>query len=278
MRLSSNGSFNSNEFVILKNQNWLDKQRVAGKVVAATLCLLEEQIKLKTELSLVELNKMAEEFILDNECEITFKGYKGFPAGVCISVNKQLVHGIPRNYYLQEGDVVSFDLGATFKGAIADSAITCIYGSPKSERHVELLKITKEALMKGIESIKVGNRIGCIGNAIHKYVKNNGYSVIYKYGGHGLTWNNPHSSPFVSNKSSMDEGVRIQPGLTIAIEPMCVMGDTSTYVDKDGWTVWGQNISAHTEHSIFVHSDKVEIITWRDNEPYPKEIPFKIHS
>lgn len=263
-----NGNFNSNEICDLKDQNWLDKQRVAGKVVAATLSLLEQEVKNKTKLSLIELNDVAEKFILQNNCEITFKGYKGFPAGVCISVNKQLVHGIPTNYYLQEGDIVSFDLGATFEGAIADSALTCIYGEPKSERHVDLLRVTEEALMKGIEAVKVGNRIGCIGNAIHRHIKNNGFTTIEKYGGHGISMTEngegiPHASPFIANKSNTNKGIRIQPGLVIAIEPMAVIGDSYTFVNDDRWTVTGAGPSAHYEHSIYVHKDHVEIISQR---------------
>lgn len=263
---------NNNDIIILKDKKWLLKQRVAGKVVAQALSLLENQVKNKTKYSLLELNNLAEEFIISHGCELTFKGYKGFPTGVCISVNKQLVHGIPTNYYLQEGDVVSFDLGATFEGTIADSAITCIYGEPKSERIVDLVKATKIALAKGIESIAVGKKLGCIGNAIYKHIKNSGFSTIDKYGGHGICISKeghgiPHASPFVSNKSNIDEGIRIQPGLTIAIEPMAIIGDTYTYVDKDGWTVWGQNISAHQEHSIFVHEDNsVEILTEREEK------------
>ena len=271
MKFLSNGTFANNEFVILQDQKWLDKQRIAGKVVAKTLLLLEDHVKNKTKLSLIELNNLAEKFILDNGCEITFKGYQGFPAGVCISVNKQLVHGIPTNYILQEGDIVSFDLGATFEGAIADSAITCIFGKPKSERHVELLKATEMALMKGIESIKVGNKLGCIGNAIHKHIKNSGFGTIDKLGGHGISTSKdgkgiPHASPFVSNKSNSNDGIVIQQGLVIAIEPMAIIGNTHTFVGKDGWTVYTENINSHVEHSIFVHNDHVEIITWRKNE------------
>jgi methionyl aminopeptidase len=265
MRISSQGAFASDSFVTLKDLDWLEKQRVAGRVVAGALLLLQGFVESKSDLSLIKMNELAEEFILDQDCELTFKGYKGFPAGVCISVNKQLVHGIPIDYHLQEGDVISFDLGATYKGAIADSAITCIFGEPKSSVHTSLLQATEEALMAGINAIQVGKKLGCIGNAIHKTNKKYGFGLITKYGGHGLDWNHPHAAPFVENKADPGDGIRIQPGLAIAIEPMLVIGDTYTYVDKDGWTVWGQNISAHFEHSVFVHEDKVEIITRRDN-------------
>lgn len=264
MRTVLNGVFSSNEFVTLKDNNWLEKQRVAGKVVAGALSLLEAEVKRGTQLSMIELNALAEQFILDSRCSLTFKNYKGFPAGVCISVNKQLVHGIPTDYHLQNGDLVSFDLGATFGGAIADSALTCIYGIPKSEDHVRLVKATEESLIKGIAAIKVGNKLGCIGNAVSKCAKGHGLGIITKYGGHGLEWDVPHAAPFVENKSNIDQGIRIQPGLSIAIEPMLVMGDTYTYVDKDGWTVWCPGgMSAHFEHSVFIHEDHVEIITAR---------------
>lgn len=247
----------------LKNKDWLEKQRIAGRIAANALIKLENLVKDKTELSLIELNEVAEKFITDAGGFPTFKGYKGFPAGVCISVNKQLVHGIPTDYHLQSGDVVSFDLGVTWEGAIADTAITCIYGEPISIKHIDLIRATEEALMKGIEAIQVGKRLGCIGNAIHKSVKSNGFNVITKYGGHGLDWNVPHATPFVENKSEPDQGIRIQPGLAIAIEPMLVPGPTDTKTLADGWTVVTEDMGAHFEHSVFVHEDHVEIITDR---------------
>jgi len=269
MKLNIKSPFGFSECINLKGNDWLEKQRVAGKIVSATLSLLENEVKNNTQLSLLELNKLAESFIYDSKAIPTFKGYKGFPCGVCISVNKQLVHGIPTDYKLQEGDVVSFDLGATYEGVIADSAITCIYGTAKSEQHKLLLKATEESLMEGINAIRIGDRLGCIGYAINKCLKKYGFGVIHNYGGHGISFNPvtgegiPHASPFVSNKSNRDEGIRIQPGLVIAIEPMAVIGDTYTFVASDNWTVCGMGISAHYEHSIYVHNDYVEIVTAR---------------
>lgn len=279
MRISYDKSLPSwsNGFFTLKNEDWLNKQRVAGKTAAGALMLLEGLVKEKTELTLSELNKLAEEYIQDHKCTPTFKNYKGhsltpFPAGVCISVNKQLVHGIPTDYKLQEGDVVSFDLGATHEGAIADTALTCIYGEPKKQDHVRLIKATQEALMKGIQAVAVGKKLGSIGHAIYRSAKGNGFNVIIQYGGHGLEWDHPHAPPFVDNKSEVDEGFRIQPNLTLAIEPMLTNGDTRTYVHGDGWTVMCEaEMSAHHEHTIFVHNDSVEIITWRENEHYLRE-------
>lgn len=264
MRLMTKESLSNNGFYKLKDESWLEKQRVAGHVVAGTLSLLEKQVKNKTSLSLLELNKLGEEYILDNKCTATFKNYKGFPAGVCISVNRQLVHGIPTDYHLQDGDVVSFDLGATFEGAIADSALTCIYGEPKNLNHVRMLKACEEAMMQGIAAIKVGVRLGAIGYAINKSAQTKGFHVIDQYGGHGLDWDTPHAQPFVANKDHYDRGFRIPAGLTLAIEPMLMpTSDTTTTTASDGWTVYTKEIGSHFEHSIFVHEDRVEILTDR---------------
>lgn len=265
MRLENNNSFNTNGLIKLKDQLWLDKQRVAGKIAAKTLSMLKTYVDNKTELSLLELNNIAEKFITEAGGTPTFKGYKGFPAGVCISVNKELVHGIPKDEKLQEGDVVSFDLGVTFQGAIADTAITCIYGQPKSPMHVSLIQATEEALNRGIAAVGVGKRLGAIGFVISKFAKGKGFGVVDKYGGHGLDWNIPHAAPFVANKSAQDEGIRIQKGLSIAIEPMLTLGSNSTKTLDDGWTVVTNDIGAHFEHSIFVHDDHIEILTSRES-------------
>jgi methionyl aminopeptidase len=257
-------------FVDLKDDDWLTKQKIAGKVVAETLTLLENLVKEKTTKSLIELNEIAENYITQNDCSCTFKNYKGFPCGVCISVDNnkqhQLVHGIPTDYVLREHDIVKFDLGATYKGAIADSAITCIYGESKSEKHIELIKDTRDALLKGIESIKIGNHIGCIGNAIYKYGRAKNYGVILNYGGHGISWSVPHSQPFIANKANATDGIRVQKGLTVALEPMFCLGGTKTWVGDDKWTVNCESITAHFEHTVYIHEDKVEIITLRENE------------
>ena len=263
------GLFADNNLIRLKDENWLEKQRVAGKVSAKALILLEQEVKNRTTKSLLELDKLAETYIRDNQCEPTFLGYHGFPNSTCISVNKKLVHGIPTDYKLQDGDLVSFDLGATYQGAIADTAITCTYGETKS-KYIDLINATKESLRLGIEAAKIGNRLGCIGEAIYKYANSKGYGVIDKYGGHGIDMTDdgigiPHAPPFVANKSSHNEGIRIVPGLVIAIEPMLTIGSTKTYTDKDGWTVWCEaEMSAHEEHTLFIHENIIEIITDRN--------------
>lgn len=250
-------------FIKLKGEDWLEKQRIAGKVAAGALMLLEGLVKEGSSLTLLEMNAKAEEYICDHGCQCTFKNYKSFPAGVCISVNHQLVHAIPTDYRLQEGDLVSFDLGATYHGAIADTALTTVWGEAKPE-YLKLVQATEEALMRGIAAIQVGKRLGAIGHAIYRYSRDNGYGVITNYGGHSLDYDIPHASPFVANKATTDEGPRIQAGITLAIEPMLVIGDTTTWVADDGWTVHCKGMSAHFEHSVFVHEDHVEIITARN--------------
>lgn len=268
----SKNDFANNMLVSLKDDRWLQYQRVAGRIASDALIALEQEVNNRTQLSLIDLNIMAEEMITKAGGIATFKNYKGFPAGVCISVNKQLVHGIPTDYKLKMGDVVSFDLGVTIDGAIADTALTCVYGDIGSDisiAHQYTIVKTKMALEAGIKAIKVGSRLGCIGQAIHKVARGPGgpNGIINNYGGHGLDWNIPHASPFVANKSTENEGIRIQPGLTIAIEPMLVTGnDATTTTGDDGWTVYTKEIGAHFEHTIFVHEDHVEVITSRDRE------------
>jgi len=266
MKLNFNKNpLDSSGFFKLKGHDWVEKQREAGRIASNTLLMLQGLISQKTDATPSQLNTMAENYILIEGGTCTFKGYKGFPAGVCISVNKELVHGIPKDIPLQEGDVISFDLGVTIGGAIADTAITCIYGQPKSERHVQLLKATEDSLMKGIGAIEVGKHLGVIGSAIYRCAKGYGFGVINNYGGHGLDWDTPHAAPFVANKADINEGIRIQPGLAIAIEPMLVLGTTGTKTLDDGWTVVTDDIGAHFEHSIYLHEDgKVEIITDRN--------------
>lgn len=253
--------YNSN-LITLKDENWLSRQRVAGKCVGKILNHLEKLITNKQAATLKDLEAEADRLFIEESCTATFKNYKGFPGSICLSVNKEMVHGIPSNYKLIEGDVVKFDLGATYQGAIADAARTAIFGQAKIEKHIELIESCRTALNTGIEAIQVGCRLGVIGNAIHKYVSaKTNFGLVTNYGGHGLDESTPHAPPFVSNKSSANEGVRIQPGLTLAIEPMLTIGSPASRVLDDGWTVVTDGINAHFEHSVFVHEDRVEILT-----------------
>lgn len=276
MKVSNQSTFTNTQFVKLQTNEWLDNQRYAGKVTAQALDLLEKHTKELTTKTLVELNNLAEELILDSGGTLTFKGYKGFPTGVCISVNKQLVHGIPKDIPLQDGDMVTFDLGVTYKGAIADSAVTCIYGQPKSPLALDIVKATKDSLERAIKSIGAGKKIGCIGNAIYRCARDKGFNVSVDFGGHGISHDEVHSSPFICNKADVNDGIRIQPGLSIAIEPILIHGSTKHQLDEDGWTILCDGeLSAHEEHTLFIHEDHVEVITWRESNGYPQRILFK---
>jgi len=258
------------DICILHDDKWLQRQRIAGKVAGQTLSLLEKLVQEKTVKTLLELDKIAEEFILSQGCVPTFLGYKNFPNSVCMSLDNEqahgLVHGIPTDYRLQEGDLISFDTGASYEGTIGDTALTTIYGETKSEAHVKLIQDTKKALTLGIQEIKIGQRIGAIGNAIYKFLSSKGYSVITNYGGHSMTYNTPHSFPFVANKSEMNNGIMMQKGMVLCIEPMAVLGSINkTYIGKDNWSVYAENTCAHEEHTIYVHEDKIEIITGRND-------------
>lgn len=254
----------------LENEEFLEKQRIAGKVVSGCLALLEKEVKNLTDKTLLELDDLAGEFILDNNCEITFHNYNGFPGKICQSVNRELVHSPPKNIRLEEGDLITFDLGATFDGAIGDAARTFIFGTPKLKRHEELIKVTKECFDLAVREIKVDRRLGVIGNAIYNHASKNGFGVISNLGGHRVgryrdqnnKWQGiPHCSPFISNKSNIYEGIRIQPGLTIAIEPLLCIGQPKTMTLEDKWTVITPEINCHYEDTIFIHEDYVENLT-----------------
>ena len=253
-----------NSLVNLHGEDWVVKQRIAGRCVADVMILLSNLIQSGKERNCLKLDAIAEKEILARDCTATFKGFKSFPNTVCISVNKELVHGIPKDYELKDGDYVSLDFGATFEGTIADSAKTLCVGSIEDP---EMIKVGNDCLYKAIKAMKIGLRTGIIGHTIYRTAKNAGFNVIDRYGGHGISWNRPHADLFIPNKSEIDEGVRIQPGLTIAIEPLLVPGDcsTKTTVCDDGWTVLTENISIHTEQSVYVHKDKIELITWRED-------------
>lgn len=261
-------SFQDHTLIKLKDTDWLERQRIAGACVGKVLTTLNKLVVENIpNLSLRDLEAEALRQIIDDKCTPTFQGYKGFPGVICLSVNKQLVHGIPSDYLLQEGDVIKFDLGATYEGAIADSAVTTIYGKPKSTKHVELIESCQNVLYEAIKSIKIGKQLGCIGYAIHRYVSSKtNFGLVTSYGGHGIDENIPHAPPFVANKAKQNEGPRIQSGMTLAIEPMLTIGSPQTSLSKDGWTVLTENINCHFEHTIFIQDDNVEIITWRENE------------
>ncbi|HVI39875.1 MAG TPA: type I methionyl aminopeptidase [Anaerovoracaceae bacterium] len=259
-------SFSETQIIKLKDKNWFDRQKIAGQCVATCLKTSKEIIEShKPAISLKYIEAVCLEIIKSMNCSPTFLGYKGFPGAICASVNTQLVHGIPTDYVLQDGDVVKIDLGATYQGAIGDAAITAIYGAPKHPEHPKLIQACKLALDNAIKMVAVGKRLGVIGSAIHYINRSTRYGLITNYGGHGIDEDTPHAQPFVANKAQSLSGVRLQPGMTLAIEPMMVIGEAKTRTESDGWTVVTPGIGAHFEHTIFIAEDKVHVMTDYEN-------------
>jgi methionyl aminopeptidase len=208
-----------------------------------------------------ELDRVAEEYILLKGARPAFKGYRGFPATLCISVNEEVVHGIPSQRRLKEGDIVSLDVGANFVGYFGDAAITLPVGEvdPKAER---LLEVTEKALYIGIEKAKVGNRLFDISYAIQSWVESHGFSVVRDFVGHGIG-RDLHEEPQIPNFGIPHQGPRLEKGMVFALEPMVNEGTSAVRVLSDGWTVVtidGKR-SAHFEHTIAITEDGAEILS-----------------
>lgn len=207
------------------------------------------------------LDKIAEEYIRDNSGLPSFKGYNGFPAALCISVNEVVVHGFPGNYVLKDGDIISVDCGVFHQGFHSDSAYTYPVGEV-SPQVLSLLKATKESLYLGIEKAVFGNRIGDIGFTIQKYVEAKGFTVVRELVGHGLG-RHLHESPEVPNYGKKGSGPMLKGGMVIAIEPMINLGTRNIVQERDGWTIRtaDKKQSAHYEHTVAIFEDRTEILT-----------------
>ncbi|MCF1751227.1 type I methionyl aminopeptidase [Mariniradius sediminis] len=207
------------------------------------------------------LDKIAEEYIRDNQGVPSFKGYNGFPSSLCISVNEVVVHGFPGNYVLKDGDIISVDCGVFHQGFHSDSAYTYPVGEV-SPAVLSLLKATKESLYLGIEKAVFGNRIGDIGNAIQRFVEAKGYTVIRELVGHGIG-KSLHEAPEVPNYGKRGSGTPLKSGMVLAIEPMVNLGTKNIVQERDGWTIRtaDRKASAHYEHTVAIFEDKTEILT-----------------
>ena len=243
----------------LKNKSEIEKLYRAGQIVKDTLFYIEEFIK--PGISTIELDRLAEEFILSNKAIPGFKGLYDYPATLCISIDDEVVHGIPSKRILEKGQIVGIDVGSVYDGFYGDHAKTFVVGETTLD-NVKLLEVTKECLMLGIKEVKVGNRIGDIGNAIQKHAESNGFSVVRELIGHGIG-RKLHEEPQVPNFGLPNTGVLIEDGLCLAIEPMINMGDYDVYIKDDGWTYCTSDgkPSAHFEHSIAIYDNKVKILT-----------------
>jgi len=245
--------------IYYKTDEEIEKLRKSSLLVGETLAEVCKHIKPGVKTG--ALDKLAEEFIRDNNAEPAFKGYRGFPATLCISLNDQVVHGIPGKTELNDGDIVSIDCGVLNNGYFGDSAYTFAVGIVKAEMLL-LLKTTKEALYKGIENAVAGKRLGDIGFAIQSYVESFGFSVVRDLVGHGIG-KNLHEKPEVPNYGKRGSGIKLCEGLVIAIEPMINMGKHQVIQGSDGWTIKTSDRmpSAHFEHTVAIRKGKADILS-----------------
>ena len=241
--------------IIIKNDKEINLMRKAGKIVAETLLVVEKNIK--PGITTAELDRIAEEFITKHGAKPSFKGLYGFPASLCISVNEQVVHGIPGRYVLKEGDIVSVDCGAIIDGYHGDAARTFAVGNI-SEEAQKLIEVTKESL----EAAKVGNNLTDISNEIQKYIEASGFSVVRDFVGHGIG-KDLHEDPEVPNFGRPGRGPKLVTGMALAIEPMVNVGSHRVKTLGDDWTVItsDKSLSAHYENTVIILPDGPEILT-----------------
>ena len=243
----------------LKNANQLSRMRNAGRIVGETLALMRELAK--PGVTTLELDRMAEEYIRAQGAIPAFKGYNGFPATLCTSINEQVVHGIPGLRCLESGDIISIDCGAVIDGFFGDAAVTLPIGEVSQDLQ-KLLKVTEESLMLGIAQAKIGNRLYDVSYAVQTHVEANGFSVVRDYVGHGIG-RAMHEDPQIPNFGKPGRGPRLEVGMALAIEPMVNMGTYEVQTLKDHWTVVTKDnrASAHFEHTVAITENGLEILT-----------------
>ena len=246
--------------IVLKTARELDIMREACRISAQALELIGKAIE--PGVTTAELDRLAEKFILSQGAVPNFKNYHGYPATACISINNEVIHGIPTGKRkIKEGDIVSVDLGALFDGYHGDNAATFACGDISDEAQ-RLINATRESLYEGIKMARAGGRLGDISNAIQSYVEARGYSVVRDFVGHGVG-TSLHEAPEVPNFGTAGRGVRLMPGMTLAIEPMINVGTHEVKVMPDGWTVLTKDgsLSAHFEHTVAITPEGPQIMT-----------------
>lgn len=246
--------------IVLKSENELAIMREAGKIAAETLKALREHVK--PGVSTAELDRFAADFITQRNATPAFKGYRGFPGSICTSINDEVVHGIPsKKRVLKEGDILSVDVGAIYKGFIGDTAATIPVGkiSPDAEK---LLAATVGSLEAGIAKARAGNFLEDISGAVQDYAESRGFSVVREYVGHGVG-RTMHEEPQIPNYRQGKRGPKLKPGMTLAIEPMINEGVWETRTLGDKWTVVTKDgkLSAHFEHTVAITNNEPEILT-----------------
>ena len=246
--------------IIIKSEEEIDLMRTSGKVTAYILKELENFIK--PGMSTADIDRFVEETIVGNGMIPTFKGYGGFPASACVSVNEEVVHGIPsRKRIIREGDIVSVDVGATYKGYVSDAARTYAVGSI-SEEAQRLIDVTRDSFFEGLKYCKVGYRLSDISHAIQKRAEGAGFSVIRDFVGHGVG-QNMHEEPQIPNYGRPGRGPRLTPGMVFAIEPMICEGDYDVETLYNNWTVvtLDGKLAAHYENTVVITDGEPELLT-----------------
>jgi methionyl aminopeptidase len=239
--------------IIRKSPQEVEGMARAGKLVAETITLLGEHVQ--PGITTGELDRLAEDFIRERGGVPTSKGYRGFPAATCISPNAMVVHGIPGAHRVEEGDLISVDVGITLDGLVADSAYTFPVGDVEPES-LRLLEVGKQALLAGIDQARAGNRVGDISHAVQQVVETAGFSVVRSLVGHGVG-RSYHEEPQIPNFGEAGRGPLLQSGLTLAIEPMITAGGPDVYLHDDEWSISTRDgsMAAHFEHTVVVTED-----------------------
>jgi methionyl aminopeptidase len=239
--------------------NKLTAMRQGGKILGTIL--QEVKAKVVVGMQTSEINDLANRLCLKYNVKPSFLGYGGYPASICVSVNDEVVHGIPGSYVVQNGDIVSLDFGVELAGFHTDAAISFGVGNISAEAH-RLLTITEGSLLRGIEAAKAGKQVGAIGHEVQKYVESHGFGVVRTLVGHAIG-ENVHEEPYIPNFGKPGDGPKIRQNTALAIEPMVTTGSHEVVLDEDGWTYKTKDgsLSAHFEHTIWVHSDGPEILT-----------------
>lgn len=245
--------------VTIKSPRELDFMRQAGQVVASVIARLTESVA--PGMTTLDCDVLAEKEVRRLGAVPSFKGYRGFPGTICVSINEQIVHGIPGSRIIRGGDLVSFDVGAIVKGFHGDAAVTLVVGDTSRESS-HLIEVTREALNRGIEAAQPGNRVGDISAAVEQFVKPHGYSLVREYVGHGIG-RALHEEPPIPNYGPGGRGRVLKPGMVIAIEPMVNIGDWRTQVLEDEWTVVTSDgtLSAHFEHTVAITESGPVVLT-----------------
>ncbi len=261
--MGESGEQNSGRKIVIKSEDEILIMQDANQIVAETLLMLQNVVDIG--ITTWDLDRLAEELCLKRKAKPAFKGYRGFPGSLCVSINEEVVHGIPsRKKKLKKGDILSIDFGVLYKGYYGDSAITLPVGKIKYDVK-RLLDVTRESLDKGIEQVVAGNRISDISKAVQEYVEGNGFSVVRQFVGHGIG-SALHEAPEIPNFHQGERTARLIPGMVLAIEPMVNMGTYKVKVLRDGWTVitGDKKPSAHFEHSVAVTENGPLILSSRE--------------